>query len=105
MYSGWVGSLHRASVQNTRAKLVGHNMDQAIVQQGYIRLGETTGLEYKEYGLVMYCVECIFYVKVQNNEEIRLQLPLMMHYIVKPRQLTLGAPTSSKCFLCLITGN
>ncbi len=64
------GYLHHTSEQETScacAKLVGHNKERAIIQateQGNIRFVEATGLEYIEYGSVIYCVECIFDVKI-----------------------------------------
>ncbi len=69
MSSGWVVHLasHLGAGNKLRAKLVGHNKEQAIIQateQGNIRFVEATGLEYIEYGLVIYCIECIFDVKI-----------------------------------------
>ncbi len=66
-------SLHHTSEQETScacAKLAGHNKEQAIIQAtepGNIHFVEATGLKYIEiieYGLVIYCVECIFDVKI-----------------------------------------
>jgi hypothetical protein len=100
--------LHHASGQETScacAKLVGHNKGRAPIQatkQGYICLVKTTGIENIEYGSVIYCIECIFDVKIQNYGKISFPPSLMMQYAVELGQLTLGAPSSSKGFLCFV---
>jgi hypothetical protein len=91
--------VHHTSEQETScacAKLVGHSKELAIIQateQGNIRFVEATGLKYN--GSVIYCVECIFDVKIYNYGKISFHLSLMMQYAVELEQLMLGAPTSA----------